>query len=562
MKLQVLFPLLAILGSVAAAPMNERRQANGTHSAQEESSKAPAGSSSAPAPQGATTTIALSASTAPAPSPSEAAPSAPSAPAPSADSQSAAAPSAASPSAPPADSSATAAPADASAALSAAVESAQADPKAAESLASSMAVAAAASSTNPAAAAPSTDLTPAWGARSRQYLYVWSGAVGRQVPDRVVTFDFDPWSPTYGQMVAQTLTPTTNNEPHHCGVTTDKKRLLCGGLLSLLKKQDEIFVFDIEDPGNPKFVRSTKSKMGSVPDEFFSMGDNTFLLSEMGSNEGGTPGRMARIDRDGNVMHEFPENPPKDFNPHGVQIREDLNLMVTCDYLDPGSTLNATPGPVTVRSSVRIWNLKEEKIVNTIYAPSGSGTMDCKMYNKDPRARGFMGGSGDGLVYQWDSAAGTVRQVLNINDDVISWFFMKPFYTITAQYMSLTKDDRFLFMPYLSGPDRFTGKEGYYSGILVYDVADPNNIKKIQNERFPAYAGPHLCHIMGNRLIATDYFLDEDDFGKIHMDGDRYVRVYTIASTGHLYPDPQFQVDMNKVVDGVQLRPHGVASNM
>ncbi|BEI82146.1 hypothetical protein CcaverHIS002_0300140 [Cutaneotrichosporon cavernicola] len=442
----------------------------------------------------------------------------------------------------------------------AAVAQAASDPQAAAALASSLAVAAATATTDAAAAAPSTDLTPAWGARSRQYMYIWAGAVGRQVPDRLITFDFDPWSSNYGQMISQTLTETTGNEPHHCGLSADKKRLLCGGLLSLLKGQNEIFVFDVEtDPSQPKIIATTKSKLGSVPDEFVAMPDNTFLLSNMGSASGGSPGTIAKVASNGTVLAEYPENPPKDFNPHGVQVRHDLNLMATCDYVDPASTLNAVPGGVVLRSSIRIWNLKEMKIVNTIYTPAGSGTMDCKMYNKDPRARGYMGGSGNGEVYQWDSAAGTAKKVFNVNDDVISWFFMKPFYTVTAQYMAMSSDDRFLFVPYVSAPGRWNEKQGYYSGILSYDVSDPNSIRKVHNERFPAYAGPHLCHIMDNRLVTTDYFLDEDDFGKIHMDGDHVVRVFTISSSGVLYPEPRFTVDMDELIPGLGLRPHGMA---
>lgn len=530
MKVQLLISLLAALGSVAAVPMNRRQQTNSTLT--------PAAST--PSPSAADNGNQASASSA----------SVPDTPSPSAT------PSAA---VEPLKEDGAAAEAEPSLAATAA---AAANPKAAESLASSLAVEAATATTDAAAAAPSTDLTPAWGARSRQYLYIWSGAVGRQVPDRLVTFDFDPWSSTYGQMISQTLTETTGNEPHHCGVSADKRRLVCGGLLSLLKAQDEIFVFDIAtDPANPKLIRTSKSKLGSVPDEFVPMADNTFLLSNMGSAAGGSPGRIARVDSDGNVLAEYPENPPPDFNPHGVQVRTDLNLMATCDYVDPASTLNMVPGGVVLRSSIRIWNLKEMKIVNTIYTPAGSGTMDCKMYNKDPRARGYMGGSGNGEVYQWDSAAGTAKKVINMNDDVISWFFMKPFYTVTAQYMSLTSDDRYLFIPYVSAPGRWNEKQGYYSGIVSYDVSDPNRIRKVHNERFPAYAGPHLCHIMGNRLVATDYFLDEDDFGKIHMDGDHVVRVFTIASSGVLYPEPRFQVNMDEVIPGVALRPHGIGMN-
>jgi selenium-binding protein 1 len=533
MKVQLLISLVAALGSVTAVPM-DKRQFWRTRTSTLTPSPSPTGG----AEQANTATV-----------PATPVPATPS-PSPSPASSAAAEPV-----------KEEGAPAEAEPSLAATAEAAS-NPQAAESLASSLAVEAATATTEAAAAAPSTDLTPAWGARSRQYLYIWAGAVGRQVPDRLVTFDFDPWSSNYGKMVSQTLTETTGNEPHHCGISVDRKRMVCGGLLSLLKAQDEIFVFDIEtDPAHPKLIRTTKSTHGSIPDEFVPMADNTFLLSNMGSNSGGSPGRIAKVDSNGNVLAEYPENPPADFNPHGVQVRTDLNLMATCDYVDPASTLNMVPGGVVLRSSIRIWNLKEMKIVNTIYTPQGSGTMDCKMYHKDPRARGYMGGSGNGEVYQWDSAAGTAKKVINMNDDVISWFFMKPFYTVTAQYMAMTPDDRFLFIPYVSAPGRWNEKQGYYSGIVSYDVSDPNAVRKVHNERFPAYAGPHLCHIMGNRLVTTDYFLDEDDFGKIHMDGDHVVRVFTISSSGVLYPEPRFQVDMDEVIPGIELRPHGMGMN-
>ncbi|BEI89943.1 uncharacterized protein CcaverHIS019_0300130 [Cutaneotrichosporon cavernicola] len=527
MKVQLLISLLVALGSVSAAPMEKRQRGASSSGSAAKAAASPASVSAANPVPSASASAAGAASVTPSAAQEL--------------QTSEGAPAAAEPS-------------------GAAVAQAASDPQAAAALASSLAVAAATATTDAAAAAPSTDLTPAWGARSRQYMYIWAGAVGRQVPDRLITFDFDPWSSNYGQMISQTLTETTGNEPHHCGLSADKKRLLCGGLLSLLKGQNEIFVFDVEtDPSQPKIIATTKSKLGSVPDEFVAMPDNTFLLSNMGSASGGSPGTIAKVASNGTVLAEYPENPPKDFNPHGVQVRHDLNLMATCDYVDPASTLNAVPGGVVLRSSIRIWNLKEMKIVNTIYTPAGSGTMDCKMYNKDPRARGYMGGSGNGEVYQWDSAAGTAKKVFNVNDDVISWFFMKPFYTVTAQYMAMSSDDRFLFVPYVSAPGRWNEKQGYYSGILSYDVSDPNSIRKVHNERFPAYAGPHLCHIMDNRLVTTDYFLDEDDFGKIHMDGDHVVRVFTISSSGVLYPEPRFTVDMDELIPGLGLRPHGMA---
>ena len=39
----------------------------------------------------------------------------------------------------------------------------------------------------------------------------------------------------------------------------------------------------------------------------------------------------------------------------------------------------------------------------------------------------------------------------------------------------------------------------------------------------------------------TDYFLNEDDFGKIHFEGDHKVRVLNVSDDG-LSVDPRFQV--------------------
>ena len=59
------------------------------------------------------------------------------------------------------------------------------------------------------------------------------------------------------------------------------------------------------------------------------------------------------------------------------------------------------------------------------------------------------------------------------------------------------------------------------------------------------------------RLIVSDYFLNEDNFGKVHLDGDHYIRVLDVGRD-RLTADPRFQIDFNTVIPGVELRPHGV----
>jgi len=59
--------------------------------------------------------------------------------------------------------------------------------------------------------------------------------------------------------------------------------------------------------------------------------------------------------------------------------------------------------------------------------------------------------------------------------------------------------------------------------------------------------------------VVTDYFLNEDDVGKIHFEGDRKVRVLNVRDDG-LSVDPAFQVvDFNAAFPTGPARPHGVA---
>ena len=60
------------------------------------------------------------------------------------------------------------------------------------------------------------------------------------------------------------------------------------------------------------------------------------------------------------------------------------------------------------------------------------------------------------------------------------------------------------------------------------------------------------------RLVVSDYFLNEDDFGKIHFEGDHHVRVIKVFKK-HLALDRRFDVDFNTAFATGPARPHGVA---
>jgi hypothetical protein len=58
--------------------------------------------------------------------------------------------------------------------------------------------------------------------------------------------------------------------------------------------------------------------------------------------------------------------------------------------------------------------------------------------------------------------------------------------------------------------------------------------------------------------VVTDYFLNEDDFGKIHFEGDHKVRVLDVSDRG-LAISPTFHViDFNTAFATGPARPHGI----
>ena len=78
----------------------------------------------------------------------------------------------------------------------------------------------------------------------------------------------------------------------------------------------------------------------------------------MGGPQGHHPGRVVEFDRKLRMVAEHPAQPPDDgFNPHGISVRPELNLMVTSDFICPSTTLHAVPGGLDLRGSIRVWEL-------------------------------------------------------------------------------------------------------------------------------------------------------------------------------------------------------------
>lgn len=376
-------------------------------------------------------------------------------------------------------------------------------------------------------------------------LYVWAGDVKRQSRDFIAVIEFDENSPRYGKVIRLVEAPTSNNEAHHVGLSADGKTLIAGGLLSLLQGQDDMFLFDVSTPRFPRFVRSTSAPLSAVTDDFVPLPNGGFLATNMGSKNGDAPGRVVELDAKGNVVHEWPDNPPADgFNPHGISVREDLNLMITSDFLNPITSINAAGRPMAFRNTVRVWDLKTRTIVRSIPIPGAVGTMDVKLIPQDPKGRAYTAGVGDGRIYLVNTKSGTAQAVFDTRWVSLSRTARQP------QILALSEDGTRMILP--------LGGAGL---VVMLNIERPETPYPVSVVDLGPNAGPHMAHLThdNKRLVVSNYFLDQDNFGKVHFDGDRHVRVLKVSRKG-MWLDRRFDVDMNKVSPNGPARPHGIAA--
>jgi selenium-binding protein 1 len=376
-----------------------------------------------------------------------------------------------------------------------------------------------------------------------KYLYVWAGDQARKSSDFLAVVNFDKNSADYGKIISTVPLPNpgnTGNEPHHVGLSRDGKILACGGLLSVLKGQKEVFFFDVSDPANPKFLSDADPPQSAITDEFYSLDNGGFLVTMMGGAQGHHPGRVAEFDQNLNLMAEYPVTPPSDgFNPHGISVRLEANLMVTSDFICPSTTLHAVEGDMSLRGSIRVWDFQKREITKTI--PIGNaGTIDVRLIPGDPLLRGYTAGMMDDQLYLFDTQAGTVQSVFDFSTIAKGGW---------PQLMRMTKDGKRLFISL-----NLAGK------VVMFDTSDPEKPQVLRVLDLGADSGPHYIALSGdeNRLVITDYFLNEDDFGKVHSEGDHKVHVASVTEND-LVLDPKFNLDFDEVSPNGPARPHGVA---
>ena len=94
----------------------------------------------------------------------------------------------------------------------------------------------------------------------------------------------------------------------------------------------------------------------------------------------------------------------------------------------------------------------------------------------------------------------------------------------------------------------------------MLDISDPEHPRLLKALNLGPNSGPHYIALTQDetRLIISDYFLNEDNFGKVHAEGDH--RIHVARITEHdLVLDSRFNLDCNTAFASGPARPHGLA---
>jgi len=391
--------------------------------------------------------------------------------------------------------------------------------------------------------------------RTPQTLIVWAGDAAHKAPDFIAVVDFDPNSPTYGKVLSTVPIPGPGgigNEPHHVGLSSDGKTLALGGLLSVLRDQDQIFFFDVSDPRDPVFLSSNNPPHASIADEIDGLDHGGFLATFMGSPDGANPGRLVEYDSSENFVQAWPLDPPNDgFDPHGLSIDEKHNLILTSDFICPLHTLYVPGGgKVILRGSVRVWDFKKRSIIRkiTVGAPgSPAGTIDVALIPHDPKLRAYTAGMADNKLYLIDPRRGTATPVFDFSSFTVSSFPIWP------QLFRINRAATRLFIT--------LNYDGQAGKVVQLNIANPEHPRFLSSVDLGLGSGPHYLALTKDekRLVVSDYFLKEDlvPGGVVQADGDHKVHVIKVEANS-IALDPHFDLDFNRDISTGPARPHGL----
>jgi hypothetical protein len=171
--------------------------------------------------------------------------------------------------------------------------------------------------------------------------------------------------------------------------------------------------------------------------------------------------------------------------------------------------------------------------------------MDVKMLPNDPHGYGYVSGMFDGHIYLIDPIAGT--GVAAFDYSTVTPHVATSGTGAMGQIMATPqRGDRLIFGLFQAGQ------------VGMLDITDRAEPKQLSVVSFGANAGPHDLMLSSDddRLVVTDYFLNEDDAGIIHYEGDHKVHVLKVTHD-RLSEDRRFKLDFNKASPPARHVPTG-----
>jgi hypothetical protein len=150
----------------------------------------------------------------------------------------------------------------------------------------------------------------------------------------------------------------------------------------------------VSNPYRPAFLKSNRALLSSITDEIRAKPDGLvhvvvilftkltfssgFFITYMGSAAGTSPGRLVETDDNFNIISEWPEDIAgtanilgENFNPHGLTVDWEKNIILTSDFVIPVTILKPSLG-IVHDNTLRLWNLASRTIISTITIPNVS----------------------------------------------------------------------------------------------------------------------------------------------------------------------------------------------
>ena len=363
---------------------------------------------------------------------------------------------------------------------------------------------------------------------------------------------------------------------------------------------------------------STQVKKFAGVDDFIQLANGDLLISYMGAKDLTTPGGLVEIDTNGDVIGEYEAaqsggpvryipsvNGVTDTgllaHPHGIDLRQDLGVVVTSDFADPASiaanTIAWNPKQ-DLGTTVRVWDISHlnagpQKIIQVPAGPSvesnptqnaPEGLMEIGVTHLHQH-RGVFTASmmGGALFYSPDITVPSpvFREVFDIGPAAGAAFFV------------ITPDDRYLLLPVAGilspgdpnfdrdyegehsrrllaldirrllaagqrvecdaprvelGADGFTRKIlGHNNGAIdCPEVTGSVNLDSAGN--FASHGGPHFIAVdhESRRVAAANYFVQLTPFGLpgTKSAGDDRVCMAWLTPAGELIRDDRFKDEL------------------